>query len=40
MGVGGERGGCCRQNYFNFLKKKPEIKKEIFKTKHYNNNKR
>ena len=36
---GGERGGCCRQNDFDFLKKKSEIKKEMFKTKHNNNKK-
>lgn len=30
--VGHDRGGCCRGNYSDFPKLKPEISKEVFKT--------
>lgn len=30
--MGHDRGGCCRGNYSDFPKLKPEIRKEMFKT--------
>lgn len=29
--MGYDRGGCFGQNHFDFLKKKPEIQKEMLK---------